>query len=326
MLKPYDLTPLIELSTNANLKKWAETLPEIVQEKFDPSRNGDFAEWSEMFDQLPKLNISDYDLDRTAIRIGKESDASEEERELLRNLFMKMVPWRKGPYNLAGLHIDSEWRSDLKWDRLVKHISLLKNKTILDVGTGNGYHLWRMAGLGAKNVIGIDPYLRSVIQFMLIRNYLPLENVNLLPFGIEELPENMQAFDTVFSMGVLYHRRSPIDHLMQLKTLLQQGGELILETLVVEGEEGYSLVPEDRYARMANVWFIPSVPTLEQWMKRCGFKNIRCVDVTKTTAYEQRVTDWIQFRSLTDFLDSNDENKTIEGYPAPVRAIVIATR
>ncbi|PMC22346.1 tRNA 5-methoxyuridine(34)/uridine 5-oxyacetic acid(34) synthase CmoB, partial [Klebsiella aerogenes] len=44
-------------------------------------------------------------------------------------------------------------------------------------------------------------------------------------------------------MGVLYHRRSPLDHLWQLKDQLAPGGELVLETLVIEGDENTVLVP-----------------------------------------------------------------------------------
>lgn len=64
-------------------------------------------------------------------------------------------------------------------------------------------------------------------------------------------------------MGVLYHRRSPLEHLWQLKDQLVQDGELVLETLVVEGDENTVLVPGDRYAQMRNVYFIPSALALK---------------------------------------------------------------
>ena len=127
-------------------------------------------------------------------------------------------------------------------------------------------------------------------------------------------------------MGVLYHRRSPIDHIYELKGALRKGGELVLETLVVEGELGYSLMPEDRYAMMRNVWYLPSVETLTLWLRRCGFVDIRCVDLNQTSCEEQRVTEWMEFQSLEDFLDPSDANKTIEGYPAPLRATMVATK
>jgi tRNA (mo5U34)-methyltransferase len=97
-----------------------------------------------------------------------------------------------------------------------------------------------------------------------------------------------------------------------------------LETLIIDGCLGEALVPEGRYANMRNVWFIPSCQTLMSWMKRCGFENIRLVDVTVTSTEEQRSTDWMTFNSLKDFLGPDNPALTIEGLPAPKRAIVIA--
>ena len=233
-------------------------------------------------------------------------------------------PWRKGPFHLHGIHIDTEWRSDWKWDRVLPHLQPLEGRAILDVGCGNGYHCWRMLGEGARLAIGIDPSLGFVCQFFAMQHFIRDSRAWVLPLGIEDLPPAPGAFDTVFSMGVLYHRKSPIEHIEQLCSFLRPGGELVIETLVVDGPEGYSLIPHDRYAKMRNVWFIPSVPTLELWLKRCGLKNIRTVDRCATSTEEQRSTDWMTYESLPDFLDPADASKTIEGHPAPQRAVIIA--
>jgi len=237
---------------------------------------------------------------------------------------MELHPWRKGPYNIFGNFIDTEWRSDWKWNRLKEHISALQNKKVLDVGCGNGYHCWRMLGEGAKSVIGVDPFMLSIFQFNAINHFVKNNSLWLLPIKMENFPEQTKFFDTVFSMGVLYHRRSPFDHLYELRDALHSKGELVLETLVIDGKLGEVLVPEERYAQMRNVWFIPSTLTLESWLKKSGFKNIRLVDVTPTTVEEQRKTEWMKFDSLNDFLSPSDSTKTIEGYPAPKRAIFIA--
>jgi len=233
-------------------------------------------------------------------------------------------PWRKGPYHLHGIHIDTEWRSDWKWDRLLPHISPLKNRSVLDVGCGNGYHMWRMLGEGAHQVIGIDPSELFLVQFEAVRKLMgDNQKVHLLPLGIEQLPE-LKAFDTVFSMGVLYHRRSPIDHLIQLKNQLVSGGELVLETLVIEGDENAVLVPFDRYAQMRNVYFFPSALALKAWLEKVGFVDVRIVDENVTSLDEQRTTEWMKHNSLPDYIDPNDPSKTVEGYPAPRRAILVA--
>lgn len=176
-------------------------------------------------------------------------------------------------------------------------------------------------------MIGIDPGLLFLFQFLSVKQYAGQEQrIDLLPVRVEDLPPKLEAFDTTFSMGVLYHRRSPLDHLLELKDTLRPGGELVLETLIADGPEGYSLMPEDRYGRMRNVWFLPSCDTLLRWLDRTGFRNARVVDVTETTIEEQRSTDWMQFQSLQDFLDPDDPTKTVEGYPGPKRATVIADK
>jgi tRNA (mo5U34)-methyltransferase len=259
-----------------------------------------------------------------AVEIGQVGDVLDEDRILLEKQLKGLHPWRKGPYDLFGIKINTEWRSDWKWERLRDHIAPLKHRLVLDVGCGNGYHCWRMLGADAKMVVGIDPMILNVLQFQVIRKLYGASPVYVLPIGIEDLPYGLKAFDTVFSMGVLYHRRSPIDHLMELRDCLQPGGELVLETLIIDGRLGEVLVPEGRYAKMRNVWFLPTCDTLMSWMKRCGFKNIRLVDVTITSVEEQRSTEWMHFHSLKDFLDEENPLLTCEGLPAPKRAIFIA--
>lgn len=320
-----DYTPLYQALTEAKAGQWVDLLPQQIADGFDISTHGTSAKWQNIIENLVVPPISVRNLDADKVQIGLAADLTEEQQAQLKADLMAFHPWRKGPYDLFGIHVDTEWRSDWKWQRLQDQISPLKYRLVLDVGCGNGYHGWRMLGAGAKMVVGIDPTLISVMQFQLIKKmYGGNPPIYVLPVGIEQLPYGMKAFDTVFSMGVLYHRRSPIDHLLELREALKSGGELILETLVIEGGLGDTLLPEERYAKMRNVWFLPSCETLISWLKRCGFKNIRIVNVCKTTVEEQRTTEWMTFYSLTNFLDPQNPDLTCEGLPAPMRAIVIA--
>ncbi|MCK5477801.1 MAG: tRNA 5-methoxyuridine(34)/uridine 5-oxyacetic acid(34) synthase CmoB [Methylococcales bacterium] len=320
-----DYQPLYQALSEMKAQEWVDLLPDQFKQAFDQSSNGHSATWKQIIKQLPESTASERNLKSAVIKIGKPSDINDETRELLLEQLKAFHPWRKGPYELFGIHIDTEWRSDWKWNRLQGHIAPLENRFVLDVGCGNGYHCWRMLGAGAKMVIGIDPLLLNVMQFQVIRKLVGEAPVYVLPIGLEQIPGETKAFDTVFSMGVLYHRRSPIDHLLELKACLKAGGELVLETLVIEGKNGEILMPEGRYAKMRNVWFIPSCETLISWMKRCGFKNCRVIDVTTTSIEEQRSTDWMQFHSLNEFLDPENPNLTSEGLPSPKRAIILAS-
>jgi len=321
-----DYSFLYQLMHDTPLEQWAEQLPQQLKQLM-AEPHGDYERWNKALQQLPEVGSCDIDFnaDNLLVTTNNSIDMSQLEASL-----KQLQPWRKGPYQINELLIDTEWHSDWKWNRIKEHISPLKNRTILDIGCGNGYHCWRMHGAGARLVIGIDPSLLFLMQFKAIKHFMAPGDkeipVYLLPMGIEHLPHALNAFDTVFSMGVFYHRRSPFDHLLQLKNALRKGGEVILETLIIEGHGGESLVPDGRYAKMRNVWFLPTADTMTQWMKRCGFEQIKIVDINQTSTQEQRSTSWMPYESLTDFLDPDDKNKTIEGYPAPRRATFIAQK
>jgi tRNA (mo5U34)-methyltransferase len=319
-----DYQPLFKELLAANADAWVATLQIQLATAFDTNHHGDLSKWQAVIDAIPDFPHSHTNINADAIEIGCAEDLTTVQRKSLEKQLHSLHPWRKGPYQLFDIFIDTEWRSDWKWQRLENHIAPLTYRRVLDVGCGNGYHCWRMLGAGAKTVVGIDPMLLNVMQFKLIKKLHGTAPVYVLPLGIESIPDNLQLFDTVFSMGVLYHRRSPIDHLLDLKGCLQAGGELVLETLVIDGGLGEVLLPPDRYAKMRNVWFLPSCDTLVSWLQRCGFSNVRVVDVTVTSVAEQRSTDWMRFNSLQDFLDPENPQLTTEGLPAPKRAIVIA--
>ncbi|MCK9647315.1 tRNA 5-methoxyuridine(34)/uridine 5-oxyacetic acid(34) synthase CmoB [Haemophilus influenzae] len=319
-----DFRPFYQQIATTNLSDWLETLPRQLKE-WENQTHADYAKWSKIVDFLPDLQADKIDL-KSAVKSDRTFPLSTGEKQRIIHHLKQLMPWRKGPYHLFGIHIDCEWRSDFKWDRVLPHLAPLQGRTILDVGCGSGYHMWRMVGEGAKMVVGIDPTELFLCQFEAVRKLLNNDRrANLIPLGIEQM-QPLAAFNTVFSMGVLYHRKSPLDHLSQLKNQLVKGGELVLETLVMDGDVNTVLVPADRYAKMKNVYFIPSVAALINWLEKVGFTNVRCVDVATTTLEEQRKTDWLENESLIDFLDPNDHSKTIEGYQAPKRAVILANK
>jgi tRNA (mo5U34)-methyltransferase len=321
-----DYQPLIERWESNELASWAQSLASDIARDFHQGRYGDLPKWLEALHALPTIQPSLLDLNASAITIGQATDGTGPQLAQLEQSLRALHPWRKGPFDLFGIGIDTEWRSDWKWDRLAAAIAPLAGRRVLDVGCGSGYHCWRMLGAGAAEVIGIDPTPLFVVQFWALQKYIANPNIWVLPLGIERVPSGLSAFDSVFSMGVLYHRRSPIGHLMELQDCLATDGQLVLETLVIEGGENECLVPSGRYARMGNVWFIPSAPMLLTWLGKLGFKNLQLVDVSETSVEEQRTTDWMQFHSLAQFLDPADSSKTIEGYPAPRRALITANK
>ncbi len=322
-----DFQQFLKDINGSKVEPWGQYFIDQVKTRYLQYTHGELKAWQDLLDNLPDIPVGKIELEHSVSATSLQPISPLIQQSLIEQL-KQLHPWRKGPFDLFDIQIDTEWRSDWKWERILPHISRLKDRSVLDVGCGNGYHLWRMLGQQARFVLGIDPSQKYLSQFAMMQKYLSTTHCHLLPLGIEDMPKDMgkNGFDSVFCMGVLYHRKSPINLIYQLKNLLNQGGELILETLVVDGDENNVLIPSSRYAQMRNVWFLPSIKALELWLKKCGFKNIKTIDVNQTSLKEQRSTEWMTFHSLKDFLDPKNPNLTVEGYPAPKRATIIANK
>lgn len=288
------------------------------------SAHGDFGRWRAAFESLPDLTPSTIDFGPRIV-VGDASDCGPPTRAQLAAALMAFHPWRKGPFELFGMHIDTEWRSDWKWARVLPHLEPLAGSHVLDIGCGNGYFGWRALAAGADEVVGIDSTLVYFMQHLVIASYVQRAGMTvrnrLLPMRFEAL-ERQRPFDVVLSMGVLYHQRDPAAHLAAVAGHARPGAQIVVETLIVEGCT--PLRPAHRYARMRNVHVIPDANTLLEWMNAAGLTDARIVDVTRTTTEEQRSSAWMTFESLASALDPADAGKTIEGYPAPLRAVAIA--
>ena len=317
-----DYDRIFDSLDRAGLDSWRAPLAPLLRDRFADSAHGDISKWRAVIDKLPDITDATAILNAPAVSTASPS-VSPALRDKIRDLLLQLRPWRKGPFKIHGIDIDAEWRSDLKWDRLKNEITPLNRRRILDVGCGNGYYALRMMGEGARSVVGIDPTLLFVFQFLALNHFLAVPSVNVLPLRLHELPGAQKFFDTTFSMGVLYHQREPLEHLAQLLSTLRPGGELVLETLILPGAEPLVLEPESRYARMRNVWHLPTASALEEWLRQAGFGDIRLVAVTATTIDEQRSTEWMPFESLAEALAPDDSCRTVEGLPAPTRALVI---
>ncbi|MDT8338747.1 MAG: tRNA 5-methoxyuridine(34)/uridine 5-oxyacetic acid(34) synthase CmoB [Sulfurimonas sp.] len=231
-----------------------------------------------------------------------------------------MMPWRKGPFEIFDTYIDSEWRSNIKYNLLRKHFNL-KDKRVADIGCNNGYYLFRMQEDSPKSLVGFDPSPLYKTQFDFINHFAKSSIIYEL-LGVEHLEFYEEKFDTIFCLGVLYHRSDPVAMLKSLYKGLDKKGEVILDTFYIEGDEEMCLCPESSYSKIPNIYFVPSIKALKNWCTRAGFSGFEVLEKTVTNSDEQRKTSWMEGQSLEDFLDKNDSTKTVEGYPAPARVYV----
>jgi len=300
---------------------WNE-LREQVRQRLES--NGNFPKWCNAVRELPSMAQYDFRASDT-VTLEATSAITDIQKSDIRVNLMELHPWRKGPFEFFGVQVQTEWRSDFKWNRVLPHIAI-DGHTVLDIGCGNGYFGWRMLEAGAQSVVGLDPMVLFCVQYFALNRYLQSDSHWVLPLRFEQVrPElTQERFDSVFSMGVLYHQRNPQQHIQDIKKCLKPEGQLVLETLIVEGKKSLDL--EGRYAKMRNVWNVPCPGELTQWVRDSGFSDVEILDVNRTTFEEQNRTDWMTFESLPNYLDPDDPNKTIEGYPAPTRCLVRAVK
>ncbi|NKI33831.1 tRNA 5-methoxyuridine(34)/uridine 5-oxyacetic acid(34) synthase CmoB [Wenzhouxiangella sp. XN79A] len=296
----------------------AADLDTAVAAATHPDRHGRLPDWQAALDAVPDAPAG-WRIDHGVLVAGEPADTLTEAATALKGL----IPWRKGPLRLAGVSIDTEWRSDWKWDRVAPQVDL-GGRHVLDIGGGNGYFAWRMLDAGAASVTVCDPTLVFWMQHRAIARLAGPAALDFLPLRFEALPA-IGAFDVVFSMGVLYHRRDPLEHLARIARHLAPGGTLVLETLVLPGDGNEQLDPPGRYANMRNVHRLPTVPRLGDWLVEAGYAGVAVCDRTRTTTAEQRPTDWMPFHSLANAL-TPDRSATIEGHPPPLRAVLTARR
>ncbi len=295
----------------------------IIKERQSWLKWKNIAPVREAMNELP--NISDATLVLGDWITLESSSVTAEQKESIMRVAKMMMPWRKGPFDLFGVKIDSEWQSFKKYDLLRPYMDL-EGKVVADVGCNNGYYMFRMLEFSPKSILGIDPSPLFRSQFDLINRYAGVQNLRYEMLGIEHMAGFGEMFDTLFCLGVLYHRSDPIAALKSLKQSLKKGGELFLDTFMIEGEEPVCLVPESTYSKIGNIHFIPTITALRHWFKRAGFESFEVLEIVRTEPDEQRKTEWIPGQSLEDFLDPGNPELTIEGYPAPKRVYVRAHR
>ena len=309
-----DYLPLL---TSAN-QEAIRVLREKNRQKLSSNKKG-FLSYRLPFESVSHLRAHSLELNADVVRIGSADDISPAEQQQVRQVLKGFMPWRKGPFEVFGIDIDAEWRSNRKWNRIAPVLPDLQDKIIADIGCNNGYYMFRMAHHQPKAVIGFEPYHHHYFTFCTLNSFAGLDTLHLELLGVEHLTLYENCFDVIFLMGIIYHRISPIEMLKDVKKSLKPGGSLIVESQAIPGDDPVALFPEQRYAKVPGTYFVPTAACLKNWMSRAGFKNIDIFCSHPMSSSEQRKTEWMVFESYNDFIKAENPALTVEGYPAPIR-------
>jgi len=271
------------------------------------------------YESVQHIRAEQSDFSGDVVKIGGGDALSRQDLEKVYKALRDFMPWRKGPFEVFGIEIDAEWRSERKWNRVLPELPDLRGKVIADIGCNNGYYMFRMAHHEPELVIGFEPYLQHYFTFKTLNGFAGCENVFCELLGVEHIGLFKNSFDVVFLMGILYHRSSPIEVLREIRTAMKPGGTLIVESQGIPGDEPWALFPEHRYAKVPGTYFVPTGACLANWLSRAGYAGVKIFFSHPMSGTEQRRTEWMVFESYDDFVDKSDPSLTVEGYPAPIR-------
>lgn len=303
-----------------------EAILTLRQERQAKLFNPQNRQYQEAVVAIQDIKSNWFDFSDSVVKIGRKDELSPEQQQRFLQSLKAFCPWKKGPFELFGINIDAEWRSDWKWSRILPHIQSLENRKVADIGCHNGYFMFRMAEQKPACVIGFEPVPKHFWNFQLMQNIVQQETLFFELLGVEHIDFYPNFFDTIFCLGILYHHPDPIGLLGKMKQALAPKGEIIIDCQGIPGELPVSLIPRKRYAQARGIWFLPTQSCLENWLARAGFTQLNCFFAAPLSTEEQRRTAWADIDSLQEFLNSDDSSLTVEGYPAPWRYYVIARK
>jgi len=281
-----------------------------------------FLRYRTPFESLAPFRARSVDCSGDTVIIGRSNELGADDQAQVKAAMQAFMPWRKGPFSVFGIDIDAEWRSERKWQRLLPMLPDLEGKIIADIGCNNGYYMFRMAPYRPKMVLGLEPSMQHYYCFKALNSMAGQEALHIDLLGVEHLSLFPDCFDVLFLMGIIYHRASPIDVLRDIYQALRPGGTLLLESQAIPGEEPIALFPDKTYAKAPGTYFIPTGHCLRLWMEKAGFDQVELFCQHSMSSEEQRSTEWMIFESYSDFIDPQQPELTVEGYPAPQRVFL----
>lgn len=205
----------------------------------------------------------------------------------------QQIAWWHG-----GMHLDNDvitQGESMPARDLLPRIALpqeLTGKTVLDIGTWDGFMAFECERRGAARVVAVDSFVwsdefKKVIPSATGRAGFDLAHnayrskVEAIECEVLDLsPQKLGVFDVVLFLGVLYHMRHPLLSLEKVAALV--GDLLIVESHIVIDSQSVPMMrfyPGGELAGDPTNWWGPNTACLEAMLRTVGFSNVRCVSV-----------------------------------------------
>jgi tRNA (mo5U34)-methyltransferase len=169
----------------------------------------------------------------------------------------------------------------------------LHGKSVLDVGTSNGFFSFECEARGAGRVLAIDlpggQWGGNTLAFNVARELLG-STVEFREIDLYDLNENsFERFDVVLFLGVFYHLKDPFLALRKLRKITKQ--LMILESHIISiplvrlapfGDQELPIAvfyEKDELDNDPSNWWGPNISCLVSLLKAAGFAKIEVAHV-----------------------------------------------
>lgn len=186
-------------------------------------------------------------------------------------------PWRHhfhfGAFDTGGL-----W-DERHMDFIDRHTPPVLGRSVLDVGTCDGYYAFRAEALGAREVVGIDPVPRPAFEMAkeILGSAVEYHQAVLGDW------DDDREFELVLCLGVFYHVPDVLGLLEECAMRTAPGGYALFEGPVAWGRLNryvplppiMQLAPDPQY--QPNVWlWRPSVKAMRAMLGMVGYEWLGC--------------------------------------------------
>jgi len=203
---------------------------------------------------------------------------------------------------------------EVLWEntRLVRQAVNYHRKSVLDLGSWDGMWAFEAEMLGAAVVVATDcmnywqiPWQQGMNNLLLVREALFSEVIplwNVAPTNLRDRldgilfshPRLEHGFDVVQHLGLLYHLRDPLLSLAQARSVVCDGGTLLLE-IAVHGTDTSCAMHFNAGKRAIyddfTTWWAPTLPCLREMLAASLFEieEERLLSSSDTTRPIRRV-------------------------------------